>query len=138
VALALARQRIMTTTFPYYKLAHPEKGVSGAFIYKTVPHITLRSIAQNEPPEQETLYDQPEIDRSKVRVSGPFTVEAIPVPAMESPAESPIPQIEADERETAAMTPPQKSEGRIVNPAADHITTMFELLLKAGVNFQDG
>jgi adenine-specific DNA-methyltransferase len=57
--------------------------VAGGFIYKTVPHVTLRSIAQNEPPEQETLYDQPEIDRSKVRVFGPFTVEAIPVPAVE-------------------------------------------------------
>jgi adenine-specific DNA-methyltransferase len=47
----------LTATFPYYKVAHPEKSVSGGFVYKTVPHVTLRSIAQNEPPEQETLYD---------------------------------------------------------------------------------
>src|SRR5204862_3744615 len=45
VALALARQRLMTATFPMYKLAHPEQGVKGAFTYKTVPHITLKSIA---------------------------------------------------------------------------------------------
>jgi adenine-specific DNA-methyltransferase len=77
VALALARQRLMTATFPYYKLAHPENGVRGAFVYKTVPHITLKSIAQNEPAETETLYDQPEVDRSIVRVAGPFTVEAV-------------------------------------------------------------
>jgi adenine-specific DNA-methyltransferase len=114
--------------------------VAGGFIYKTVPHITLRSIAQNEPPEQETLYDQPEIDRSKVRVSGPFTVEAIPVPAMESPTESPIPQLEtgSEEEGTAAVIDRRYSEGRIANPAADHITTMIELLRKAGVNFPGG
>ncbi len=155
VALALARQRLMTGTFPYYKLKYPvgaplvgapegagtrpapTRGVAGGFIYKTVPHITLRSIAQDEPPEQETLYDQPEIDRLKVRVSGPFTVEAIPVPAMESPGESPIPQLEADAREDD-RTRRGRGEGRIVNPAADHITTMIELVRKAGVNFPGG
>jgi len=47
-----------------------------------VPHITLKSIANNEPPAQETLYDQPYIDNSKARVSGPFTVEAVPAPVV--------------------------------------------------------
>jgi adenine-specific DNA-methyltransferase len=83
VALALARQRIMTATFPYYKLAYQEQGVRGAFVYKTVPHITLKSIAQNEPSDPETLYDQPEIDRSAVRVAGPFTVEAVQPPLLD-------------------------------------------------------
>jgi adenine-specific DNA-methyltransferase len=140
VALALARQRTMTATFPYYRLKHPDKGVSGGFDYKTVPHISLRSIAQNEPPERETLYDQPEVDRSKVRVSGPLTVEAIPVPAMETPADSPIPQLETgnEEEGTLAVIDRRYSEGRVANPAADHITTMIELLRKAGVNFPGG
>ena len=80
VALELAKERLMTATFDYYKLAHPEQGVSGGFVYKTVPHITLKSIANNEPPAEETLYDQPEIDKTKVRVSGPFTVESLPAP----------------------------------------------------------
>jgi adenine-specific DNA-methyltransferase len=137
VALALARQRLLTATFPYYKLKHPDSGVSGGFIYEEVPHITLKSIAQNEPQQTETLYDKPEIDRSKVRVSGPFTVEAIPVPAMESPSESPIPQLEADARQDD-LARRGRGEGRIVNPAADHITTMIELLRKAGVVFPGG
>jgi adenine-specific DNA-methyltransferase len=137
VALALARQRLLTATFPYYKLAHPEKGVAGGFICKAVPHITLSSIAKGEPPEQETLCDDPEIDRSKVRVSGPFTVEAIPVPAMTSPDESPIPQLEGDAREDD-LARRGRGEGRIANPAADHISTMIELLRKAGVNFPGG
>lgn len=82
VAITLAKQRLMTATFDYYRLAHEEQGVGSGFIYKTVPHITLKSIANNEPPATETLYDQPEIDKSKVRITGPFTVEALPAPVV--------------------------------------------------------
>ncbi len=191
VALTLARQRLMTAVFDYYELAHPEEGVGSGFKYKTVPHVTLKSIANNpeidgiyarlhpaveaalaelnaalhgqpvkfrvtqggragqfvdfaapdeatftmpagqvvkvnevvewEVPfefpadwpekarapferfhqarralrqeidaaiarhaDQETLYDQPLVDRKKVRVTGPFTVEAVPAPAVKS------------------------------------------------------
>lgn len=82
VAITLAKKRLMTATYDYYKLAHEEQGVSGGFVYKTVPHITLKSIANNEPPATETLYDQPEVDKKKVRISGPFTVEALPAPVV--------------------------------------------------------
>ena len=34
--------------------------------------------------EQETLYDQPYMDKSRVRVTGPFTVEAVPAPTVRS------------------------------------------------------
>lgn len=78
VAIQLAKQRLMTAKFDYYKLKHLEEGVSSGFIYKTVPHITLGSIANEEPPKEEALYDQPFIDKNKVRVTGPFTVEAVP------------------------------------------------------------
>ncbi len=191
VALTLARQRLMTAVFDYYELAHPEEGVGSGFQYKTVPHVTLKSIANNpeidgiyarmhpaiekaladlnvalkgskvrcrvttggregqfvdfsapdavtftmpsgqvvkvnelmewevpfefpvgwpesarRPVEafhaarramqqqidaaiarhapQETLYDQPLVDRKKVRVTGPFTVEAVPAPTVKS------------------------------------------------------
>ena len=80
VAIELAKERLMTATYDYYKLAYPKQGISSGFIYKTVPHITLKSIANNEPPPMEILYDQPEIDKTKVRVSGPFTVESLPAP----------------------------------------------------------
>jgi adenine-specific DNA-methyltransferase len=82
VAIALAKQRLMTAVFDYYKLAHEKQGVGSGFIYKTVPHITLGSIANNEPPATETLYDKPEIDKTKVRITGPFTVEALPSPVV--------------------------------------------------------
>jgi len=101
VALTLARQRLMTAVFDYYELAHPQEGVGSGFKYKTVPHVTLKSIANNPDIKegmareqidaaiarhapQETLYDQPFVDRKKTRVSGPFTVEAVPAPAVKS------------------------------------------------------
>jgi len=87
VAVTLARQRLMTALYDYYELARPDEGVGSGFTYKTVPHVTLKSIANDEPPAQETLYDQPLIDRGKARVSGPFTVEAVPAPAVKPLAE---------------------------------------------------
>ena len=101
VALTLAKQRLMTANFDYYALAHPNEGVGSGFQYKTVPHITLGSIANNPDIKagmthgqidaaiarhapQETLYDQPLRDTKKARVTGPFTVEAVPAPAVKA------------------------------------------------------
>ena len=88
VALAIARQRLLTATYDYYKLEYPERGISGGFVYRKVPHVTLKSIANGEPPATETLYDSPETDRSRVRITGPFTVEALPAPVVLSPEEA--------------------------------------------------
>lgn len=76
VSLALARTRLMTAKYPYYKL-QDENNVSAGFEYKTVPHITLKSLANDEPAEQEILYDQPTENKNIVRVTGPFTVESL-------------------------------------------------------------
>jgi adenine-specific DNA-methyltransferase len=84
VSLTLAKQRIMCAIFQYFKLAHPNEGVGSGFEYKTVPHITLKSIANNLKPDIETLYDHPVIENSKTRVTGPFTVEAVPAPYAKS------------------------------------------------------
>ncbi|VUT27700.1 MAG: putative methyltransferase [Candidatus Syntrophoarchaeum sp. GoM_oil] len=88
VAITLAKQRVMTALYDYYELAHPDEGVGSGFKYKTVPHITLKSIANNEPPATETLYDQPFMDKSRARVSGPFTVEAVPSPVVKPLSEN--------------------------------------------------
>ena len=84
VATTLAKQRLIGATFDYYNLAHPIEGVGSGFEYKKVPHVTLGSIANNEPPGEETLYDQPFVDNSRARISGPFTVEAVPAPNVKS------------------------------------------------------
>ena len=47
VAVALARQRLLTSTFDYYRFKDESKGIAGGFDNKIVPHITLKSIAQN-------------------------------------------------------------------------------------------
>ncbi|GAB2767805.1 adenine-specific DNA-methyltransferase [Hymenobacter luteus] len=78
IALNIAKTRLMTAAFPYYKL-YDESGqdLRQGFIYKEVPHITLKSLANDEPPATEKLYDQPEEDKKRLRVAGPFTVETL-------------------------------------------------------------
>lgn len=78
IALNIAKTRLMTASFPYYKM-YDEAGqdLRQGFRYKEVPHITLKSLANNEPPASEKLYDQPEEDKKRLRVAGPFTVETL-------------------------------------------------------------
>ncbi|MBK1720980.1 site-specific DNA-methyltransferase [Thiocystis violacea] len=170
VALTLAKQRLLTASFDYYALRYPHEGLKAGFIYKTVPHVTLKSIANNPeideiheamhpsidaalaalnaslrtlnlvpdemkewevpfdfPPDwpesvrvpfdafhaarqamqrrmdasiaahadQETLYDQPAPDKGKLRITGPFSVEAVPFPTVLSLDEARPPE-EAD------------------------------------------
>jgi adenine-specific DNA-methyltransferase len=93
VPLALARQRFLTATFPWYELKDDVRGPIGGFLYKRkqnkraeniggiIPYISKGSIANNEPPQEEVLVDRPEIANGITRVSGPFCVEAtIPTP----------------------------------------------------------
>ena len=193
VATSIARQRLLTATYPHYRIEADdpnEQNPKVGFVYKTVSHITLKSIAQNtriatvaerfnpliedalhklngelkrelkewevpfepdgdwsddakyphtqfmrlkrekqteidkiiqEDAPQETLYDQPEVDRKTVRVSGPFTVEAIPPPIYKP--ETPIggaPEFEAEQYE-----------------GDSHIAALIDLLRKDGVTFHD-
>jgi adenine-specific DNA-methyltransferase len=64
VALAIARQRLMTAKFDYYELKDPERGPAGGFIYETVPHITLESIAKNTEIDAIASKYQPQIDQA--------------------------------------------------------------------------
>lgn len=152
VAVTLAKQRLITASYDYFELKYPQEGLKGGFIYKTVPHVTLKAIANNseidsiyeamhpaiekalaelnaaiasdplqewevpiefpaeaEPgaqapferfhaarhamqkkmdasiaahADQETLYDQPAASKDKLRITGPFSVEAVPFPTV--------------------------------------------------------
>lgn len=78
IALNIAKTRLSTALFPYYELFDKGNGnIRQGFVYKTVPHITLKSLANDFEPETETLYDQPVEDKKRIRVSGPFTVETL-------------------------------------------------------------
>jgi adenine-specific DNA-methyltransferase len=114
VALALARTRLMCAKYPYYLLSDSPEGVQKegeltgkvppsyktdkdirkGFVYKRVPHVTLKSIANNPEiregmtrdeidraiakyADTEVLYDHPYEDGKRIRVTGPFTVESL-------------------------------------------------------------
>ena len=82
VATTIAKQRLITAVYDYYKLAYPQEGVGGGFEYKQVPYVSAAKLAYDEPQSFTTLYDQPLQDKKRVRVTGPFTVEAVPSPAV--------------------------------------------------------
>src|SRR5690606_3706710 len=84
VPIALARQRLLTSTFPWYKLKEPAKGPAGGFVYERkrnnkgeevgglVPRQTLKTVAYDEEPKTEVLVDRPEEVAKVTRVCGPF------------------------------------------------------------------
>jgi adenine-specific DNA-methyltransferase len=134
VALALARTRIMSAKYPYYKLADSED-IKKGFTYKTVPHITLKSIANNPDIKEgmsreeidaaishhadtEILYDQPYTDNKRIRVAGPFTVESL----------SPHRILSTDEERPKSEKTPEKTSGH-----GQFETMILENLKKAGV-----
>lgn len=216
VALALARQRLMSARFPFYHLADSKDGrakeqeVSGkiqpdtpthgdirqGFVYERAPHITLKSIANNtaiddfweaaqktlEPllaelnkalqtsweeweipreadaawPEAakklhaawwevrierqrkiddsikknadiEYLYDRPYVDNSKVRVTGPFTVESL------SPHRV-IPSDEDTLSDEVAADAGKRRRSRLTAPPTDFSEMVLEHLKSAGVH----
>jgi len=78
VAITLAKQRLMTASFDYYELAHKEEGIRSGLVYKEIPHISVGTFTKESDIKTESLYDMPKIEKNKVRVTGPFTVEAVP------------------------------------------------------------
>ena len=157
VALALTRTRLMSARYPYYHLADTTEGIekeadiSGhvpsmsapktegdikkGFVYRRVPHITLKSIANNpyiregmsreeidaaitRHAETEILYDQPYEDKKRIRVTGPFTVESL----------SPHRMLRPDEE-----APVSEAAGRTADSNGQFVNLIIENLKKAGV-----
>lgn len=130
VAVTLAKQRLMTASFSYYQLAHPREGVDSNFRYRTVSHVELGQIANGEPPKEETLYDQPQVDRRKGRVTGPFTVEAVPSAVVE-----PLP-LASDPVSDQGISPADAAAGR--TGATLRQREWRDQLLKSGVRGRGG
>ena len=155
VALALSRTRLMAAKYSYYLLADSSEGIKKeseltgkmppeyktehdirkGFVYKRVPHITLKSIANNPDIKEgmtreqidtaiarhadtETLYDQPYEDNKCVRVCGPFSVESLSPHRVLSTA---------DENQDSTIS---EQDGR---KHQDFSTMILENLNKAGV-----
>lgn len=159
VAITLAKQRLMTAEFEYYELARPDEGVDSGFRYRTVPHVTMGSIANNPEirdgmsreqidsaiaryAEQETLYDQPHTDKNRVRVTGPFTVEAVPAPSVQSLDDIDMGAAPAREQESLgdfrdASTPLLDASVARKGPTLRH-TEWRDELLKTGLRGKGG
>ena len=155
VALALARTRLMAAKYPYYLLADSPEGIRKeadltgkvppeyktggdirkGFVYRRVPHVTLKSIANNPDIKErmtreqtdaaiarhadtEILYDRPYEDNKCVRVCGPFSVESLSPHRVLSTA---------DENQDGTVS---EQEGR---KQQDFSTMILENLKKAGV-----
>ena len=127
VPVALARQRMLTGTFDFFRLQESDRGPAGGFEYRRrqnrkgeevggiVPHITLESIANQEPAKEEVLVDRPEKDGAVTRISGPFCVEAtIPTPV----------DWEGDGEEDS---------GDLADAYADHVERMIEVLRRSPI-----
>src|SRR5262249_38820598 len=102
-------------------------------VYKRVPHVTLKNIANNpdikegmtreeidaairKHADTQTLYDQPYEDKGVVRVTGPFTVENLSPHRMLSASDA---------------APTQGADAP--NSGHDNLTTILDTLRKAGV-----
>jgi adenine-specific DNA-methyltransferase len=133
VSLALARTRLMASRFPYYLLTDSPEGreqeaklagippatsptnndIKQGFVYKRVPHITLKSIANNPDikegmtreeidaaiarhADQELLVDRPYEDNKRVRVTGRFTFESLSPHRVLDPEEQDQPESEVE------------------------------------------
>ena len=98
IAFNIAKKRLTTAVFPYYELFDKQThDIRQGFVYKKVPHITLKSLANNEPAAEEILYDQPLEDKKRMRVSSPFTVETLQNLNVLSPESLELHNAEADE-----------------------------------------
>jgi adenine-specific DNA-methyltransferase len=155
VALALARTRLMAAKYPYYLLADSPEGIrkeaeltgkmapeyktegdiKKGFVYKRVPHVTLKSIANNpditegmtreridaaiaKHADTETLWDQPYEDNKRLRVCGPFSVESLSPHRVLSTA---------DENQDGSVSE------REARKSQDFATMILDNLRKAGV-----
>ncbi len=75
VAINVARQRLLSSVFDHFVTRSGE--VSNGFVYQTVDHVTLKSLAYDMEPERVELLSQPEVDKTALRVCGPFEVMSL-------------------------------------------------------------
>lgn len=89
VAMSIARERLLTSVFPYYELLDATRDVDGGFKHKIVKRVMLQTLARGEQPVETVMVDQPVVVKGKARVSGPFTVEALSRYAIDPSSEAP-------------------------------------------------
>lgn len=81
VAIAVARQKIATSTFPWHQISGGGNDPADGFVCKEIKHISAGRLADpntdwNNPKNIIKIVDQTEIDKKRVRLASPFTVES--------------------------------------------------------------
>ena len=114
VAMAIARERLLTARYNFFELRDSAKGVDGGFTYETDQKLTPGDFAKGLEPEVVSFIDRPKVEKAKVRVSGPFTVEALSRYAINPTDDAP-------------------AAGPSVEDAADHVETLLSALKIQGI-----
>jgi adenine-specific DNA-methyltransferase len=122
VAVSIARERLLTSTFAYYALDNNTRGVDAGFKYRILRWVTLRSLAYDYAPDEVPLVDQPLVDAQRIRVSGPFTVEALSRYAVNPNQEN---------------VPPEPDDPQASEPQ-DHVRTLLDALTRQGIPRRGG
>ncbi len=138
VAIALARTRLMAGRFPYYLLSDSSEGIrreaelSGqipasplpqtandvkkGFVYKRVPHITLKSIANNE--EIDAIHEkwQPQLEalREQINTLTGKHWQEWEIPRLPSPHQSDKDRIETEKSLKAANITPESAAWKLL------------------------
>jgi adenine-specific DNA-methyltransferase len=93
----------MTASYDYYDLKYPNEGLKGGFRYKTVPHITLKSIANN--PDIDIIYDEmhPAIEKALAKLNQTLKGHATPFKVTEGGRKGALVNFTAKDTDTTTL-----------------------------------
>ncbi|GIW60664.1 MAG: hypothetical protein KatS3mg087_1730 [Patescibacteria group bacterium] len=101
----------MTAKFDYYELSDPERGPAGGFIYETVPHITLESIAKNTEIDAIAAKYQPQIDQALAELNKALKGKRVKIEVKEGGRAGQFVDFSAPDSQTATL--PSGQEVRV-------------------------
>ena len=91
VAIQVARERLIGAAMDWFETKDGKSNPSAGFHYKTVKTVSAAILAYDEPKPEVELVDQPIKAKSKItRVSGPFTIEGLSLPALDPYTHTPL------------------------------------------------
>ena len=82
LALSIATTRLQTSVFDWYKLKSNKDGIRDGLQYEEFIKLTAGTLSAPDTQKIEYRYDKPIVEKKRLRVSGPFTIEAIPSPVI--------------------------------------------------------
>lgn len=79
VSVAVARKHLMTRAYPWHRTVDGSESPGAGFEVETMPKVSAATLAYNQlddPKNQIALVDRTKVDKSRIRVCSPFTVES--------------------------------------------------------------